>query len=148
MPYIKDCTYIYIFKIWFKEENKTKKKNIKYLPLISFVITSFVSPFLCPRDNTFILIFFFFFWLFIPLLGFITPLNMGFPNGSVVNDLPAVQETKEMWVWSLAWEDPLEKGMATHSSILAWKIPSAEETGRLYSLGLQRVGHDSIIIYY
>lgn len=62
--------YIYIFKIWFKEENKTKKKNIKYLPLISFVLTSFASPFLCPRDNTFILIYFL---LFIPLLSFITP---------------------------------------------------------------------------
>ena len=42
----------------------------------------------------------------------------------------------------LGQEDPLEKGMATHSSILAWRIPWTEETGRLQSMGLQRVGHD------
>ena len=46
------------------------------------------------------------------------------------------------WVQSLCQEDPLEKGMATHSSILAWRIPWAEEHGRLQSMGLQRVGHD------
>ena len=43
---------------------------------------------------------------------------------------------------TLGWEDPLEKGMATHSSILAWKIPWTEEPGRLQSIGLQRVRHD------
>ena len=47
-----------------------------------------------------------------------------------------------MWVRSLNQEDPLERGMATHSSILAWRIPWAEESGRLWSIGLQRVGHD------
>ena len=52
---------------------------------------------------------------------------------------PAMQET---WVQSLGWEDPLEKGMATHSSILAWRIPWTEELGRLQSMGLQRVRHD------
>ena len=46
------------------------------------------------------------------------------------------------WVQFLGWEDPLEKEMATHSSIHAWKIPWAEEPGRLQSMGLQRVGHD------
>ena len=45
-----------------------------------------------------------------------------------------------MQVQSLGWEDPLEKEMATHSSILAWKIPWTEEPGRLQSMGLQRVG--------
>ena len=55
-----------------------------------------------------------------------------------VKHLPAVQET---WVRSLSWEDPLEKKMATHSSILAWKIPWTEEPGRLQSIGSQRVGH-------
>ena len=45
-------------------------------------------------------------------------------------------------VQSLGWEDPLEKGMAIHSSILAWRIPWTEEPGRLQSKGLQRVGHD------
>ena len=44
--------------------------------------------------------------------------------------------------WSLGWEDPLEKEMVTHSSILAWRIPWTEEPGRLQSMGLQRVGHD------
>ena len=56
-----------------------------------------------------------------------------------VKNLPAVQET---WVRSLGWEDPLEKEMATHSSILAWKISWTEEPGGLQSLGSQRVGHD------
>ena len=56
-----------------------------------------------------------------------------------VKNLPAEQET---WVQSLGWEDPLEKGMATHSSILAWKIPWAEEPGGLQSMGLQRAGPD------
>ena len=53
--------------------------------------------------------------------------------------LPAMQET---WVRSLGWEDPLEKEMATHSSILAWRIPWTEESGGLQSTGSQRVGHD------
>ena len=56
-----------------------------------------------------------------------------------VKNLPAVQE---MWVQSLGQEDPLEKGIATHSSTLAWRIPWTEEPGRLQSMGLQRVGHD------
>ena len=47
-----------------------------------------------------------------------------------------------MQVRSLGWEGPLEKGMATHSSILAWRIPRTEELGRLESMGSQRVGHD------
>ena len=57
----------------------------------------------------------------------------------MVKRLPAVQDTR---VWSLGWEDPLEKAMATHSSTLAWKIPWTEEPGRLQSMGSQRVGHD------
>ena len=54
-------------------------------------------------------------------------------------NLPAMQETQ---VQSLGWEDALEKGMATHSSILAWRIPWTEEPGKLQSMGLQRAGHD------
>ena len=50
----------------------------------------------------------------------------------MVKNLPATQET---WVQSLGWEDPLEKGMATHSSILAWRIPWTEEPGGLQSMG-------------
>ena len=57
----------------------------------------------------------------------------------VVKRLPTMQET---WVQSLGREDPLEKEMAIHYSILAWKIPWTEEPGRLQSMGLQRVGHD------
>ena len=53
--------------------------------------------------------------------------------------LPVVQEN---WVRSLGWEDPLEKEMAIHSSILAWRIPWTEELGGLQSTGLQRVGHN------
>ena len=47
-----------------------------------------------------------------------------------------------MWFGSLGWEDPLEEGMATHSSILAWRIPWTEDPGGLQSIGSQRVGHD------
>ena len=57
----------------------------------------------------------------------------------MVKNLPAVQEN---WVQSLGQEEPLEKGMATHSSILAWRIPWTDEPGRLQSRGLQRVRHD------
>ena len=57
----------------------------------------------------------------------------------MVKHLPTTWET---WVQSLGWEDLLEKKMATHSSVLAWKIPGTEEPGRLQSMGLQRVGHD------
>ena len=56
-----------------------------------------------------------------------------------VKNLPAMQET---WVRSLGQEDPLEKGISTHSSILAWRIPWIEEPGGLQSIRLQRVGHD------
>ena len=64
------------------------------------------------------------------------------PVGSVVKTLPAMQETKETRVRSLGQEDPLEKEMATHSSILAWKTPWTEEPGRLQSIGSQRIEHD------
>ena len=53
-----------------------------------------------------------------------------------------MQETQETQVRSLGQEDPLEEDMATHSSILAWRIPWTEEPGRLQSMGLQRVRHD------
>ena len=56
-----------------------------------------------------------------------------------VKCLPAMRET---WVRSLAWEDPLEKEIATHFSTLVWKIPWTEEPGRLQTMGSQRVGHD------
>ena len=57
----------------------------------------------------------------------------------MVRNSPAMQET---WVRSLSWDNPLEEGMATHSSILAWRIPWTEEPGRLQLMRSQRVGHD------
>ena len=64
---------------------------------------------------------------------------LAFPGESVVENPPAIQES---WVRTLDWEDPLEKGMATHSSILAWRIPWTGKAGMLQSMGSQRVGHD------
>ena len=64
---------------------------------------------------------------------------MGFPGGSGVKHPPAMQEAQ---VRSLGQEDPLEMGMATHSSILALEIPWTEEIGGLQPMGSQRVGHD------
>ena len=61
---------------------------------------------------------------------------MGFPSGSGVKNLPSRQET---WVQSLGREDPPEEGMATHSSILAWRILWTEKPGRLQSMGSQKV---------
>ena len=61
--------------------------------------------------------------------------NRGLPGGLVVKNPPAMQELQQTWVRSLAWEDPLEEGMATHSSI-AWRISWTEEPG-----GLQSIGH-------
>ena len=69
-------------------------------------------------------------------------LTKDFPSGSVVKSLPAMQDPQETWVQSLGQEDPLEEGMATHSSILDWKIPWTEEPGGLWSTGSQRVRHD------
>ena len=59
-----------------------------------------------------------------------------------VKNLPAMQETQEIWVRSLGQKDALEKEMATHSSIPAWQIPWTEEPGRLQSMGSLRVRHD------
>ena len=65
---------------------------------------------------------------------------MGFPGGSIVKKLPANAGDMDL---ILGWEDTLEKEMANHSSILAWKIPWTEETGRLQSTWPQRARHDS-----
>ena len=80
-------------------------------------------------------------------------LSVGLPGGSVIKNLPAMQETQEMQFQSLGWEVPLEEEMATHSSvlnrksrgfssILAWRIPWTVEPDRLQSTGSQRFGHD------
>ena len=66
---------------------------------------------------------------------------MDFPMAQMVKNLPAMQE---IWVRSLGQEDPLEKEIAIHSSILAWRIPWTEGSGGLQSMGSQRVGHDLV----
>ena len=66
-----------------------------------------------------------------------------FPGGSVAKDSLPRQEVQEMWVPSLGWEDPLEMGMATRSSVLAWEIPwTGGLAGYTQSMGSHRVGHD------
>ena len=103
-----------------------------------------------PIPTPHLLIYNFFMWIFlatflIPPSTWLTPNNatslnrLGFPGGSMVKNPPAMWET---WVRSLGWEDTLEKGTATYSIILTWKIPRSEETGGLQSMGLQRVRHD------
>ena len=66
------------------------------------------------------------------------------PGSTVVKKLLPIQETQKIRVWSLDQEETLEREMATHYSILAWRIPWTEEPGRLQNMGLQRVGHDSV----
>ena len=72
---------------------------------------------------------------------------MDFANGSVVNNSLAIQETHEMQVQSLGLEDPLEQGMATHLSILAWRIPWIEEPGGLKFMEWQKVRHNRARMY-
>ena len=59
-----------------------------------------------------------------------------------VKNPPTMQETQEIWAWSMSWEDPLKEGMATYSSILAWRVPWTDEPSGLQSIGLQKVGCD------
>ena len=69
--------------------------------------------------------------------GFFTTEPPGKPGSLVVQMVKSLPAVRETWVQSLGWEDPLEKEMATHSSILIWKISQMEEPGRLQSMGLQ-----------
>ena len=69
-------------------------------------------------------------------------LTVGFPCSSEVKNLPAMQKPQETQIQTLSGENPLEEGMATHSSIFAWRIPWTEEPGGLPSTGFQRVAHD------
>ena len=71
-----------------------------------------------------------------------TELYWGFPGGSVVKNLPAIQEPQEMWVWSLGQEDSLTEGMAINFRIFAWRIPWTEKPGGRQSTGLKTVGHN------
>ena len=78
-----------------------------------------------------------------PFFAFNYNTGEGFPGGSAVKNLPASAEDRfNPRVQSLGQEDSLEKGIATHSSILAWRIPWTEEPGGLQSMGLQRVRYD------
>ena len=67
------------------------------------------------------------------------PGDLGFPVAQMVKNPPVMQET---WVRSLGWENSLERGTATHSNILAWRIPWTKEPGTLQSMGSQRAGHN------
>ena len=70
-------------------------------------------------------------------------LNHKLPSGKSIEDgASGKQETSKKWVWSLGQEDALEEGMATHSSIFAWRITWTDEADRLWFIGLQRVEHD------
>ena len=91
-------------------------------------VSSFTHPYLNFPDYHCLTLWYVCFWVF--------------PGGSVVKNLPEMQETQEMWVLALCWQDPLEEGMAAHSNILAGKIPWTEEPGGLWLLGSQRVRHD------
>ena len=77
-------------------------------------------------------------WTEYKVWSYLKYIHRDFPVAQTVKNLPARQET---WVSSLDWEVPLEKGMAIHSSILAWRIPWTEKPGGLQSMGSQRVGH-------
>ena len=66
----------------------------------------------------------------------------GIPGGSAVKNLPSMLEMQEIQVRFLGQEDPLEEGMATHSSVLTWRIQWTEEPGRLQSIESQRLRHD------
>ena len=78
----------------------------------------------------------------IRVVSFASP---AFPVAQMVKNLPAMQET---WVQSLRREDPLEKGMVIHSSILAWRIPWTEESGRLLSMESQKVEHNWVTLTF
>ena len=78
-------------------------------------------------------------WIGLPTYFLTLPV---FKLCQLVKNPPAKQEMQETCVWSLGWEDPLEEGMATHSSTLAWRIPWTEEPGGLQSRGSQRVRYD------
>ena len=108
-----------VFPAYFSGAYWWKRMWIYYVKILAFKIIDVIKIILC----------------------FIHP-SMGFPSGSVVKNLPTVPKMQETQVQSLSWEDPLEEGMATHSSILAWRIPWTEEPGGLQSMGSQRVRHD------
>ena len=108
--------------------NKRKSDSFTYL-------SYFISDTM-PINKHSKFFFFFFFWLcwvFVAAQTF----SLDFPSGPTVRNLPVMQEPQEMQIQSLGQDDPLEKGMETHCSIHAWKIPQTEEPGGLQSIELQ-----------
>jgi len=113
--------------------------NHTYIPFLDFL------PIWVPTEHWVeFLVLYRRFWLVRQILKwiYIPQLHRASQVAVVVKNLPAMQETQEMRVPSLDWEDLLEKETETHSSILAWEVPWTEEPGWLQSLKLQRVGDD------
>ena len=101
-------------------------------------------PYIC-QVYTYFIVYVVFGW-FVCYLFWLQDLNLlsqASLMAQIIKNLPVMWET---WVRSLGWENPLEKGMATHSSILAWRIPQTEVPGGLQPMGLQRVGHDWLLL--
>ena len=117
--------------------------GLTFSHLISFVthcFTNLLSPTKDPKLSSTDVLFLRILWGgWVYLLFFCQGSSHTSRVAQMVKNLPAMQETQ---VQSLGWEDPLEKGVAAHSSILAWEIPWTEEPGRLQSMGLKRVGQD------
>ena len=91
------------------------------------------------KDNRSIRSMFLKVWSTYPFVFNWSIVDLGFLVAQTVKNLSAMQETL---IWSVGWEDPLEKGMASHSSIPAWRIPRTQEPGRLSSMRSQRIKHD------
>ena len=125
---VSGCFYCWNYDVvdWKREERRSKKSILSF----TFCLHTVSSP-LAMEIATFSFTFL--------NLEFVLPFAGASLVAQRIKRLPAMQETG---VQSLGWEDPLEKEMATHSSILVWRIPWAEEPGGLQSTGLQRVGHN------
>ena len=130
------------FHFWdLPEGNRNTSLKRLYTPMFTvafFTIVKTWQPVRCPSTDERIKTKNFMF-IYIHMHTYITHIYFIYLGASLVaqmvKNLPAMQETQ---VWSLGWEDPLEKRMATHSGILAWRIPWVEEPGGLQSMGLQK----------
>ena len=116
---------IFSISLWFSLGRFYVSRNLSISGMLSNLFTViFCNPFYFCR------------------IGTNVPTSTSHPMAQQIKNPPSMQETQEMLVQFLGQEDPLEKEMATHSSILAWKIPWTEEPCRLQSMRSQRVGHD------
>ena len=130
-PWDVSCSYFYM--------RKWSLRYIKYNPefaqtnTLVDILARFKIKSVWPQNSSF-------FTTIILIIS--VPVRVGLPPmAQAVKNPPAMQERKKTQVWSPGWEDLLQEGMATHSSILAWKIPWTEEPDRLQSMGSQRVRH-------